>query len=135
MRDLGLETVDAVHPRAYVATDAEWQPGLQAMAGAVVGARARLGAQCLVNTGASVDHECTLGSGVHIGPGAHLGGCVHLDDLVFVGLGASVLPRVSIGRGAVVGAGAVVTRDVPEGVTVVGNPARPMRPDRTRSRR
>ncbi len=43
-----------------------------------------------------------------------------------LGTGAVILPGVTIGAGAIVGAGAVVTRDVPDGVTVVGNPARPI---------
>ena len=43
--------------------------------------------------------------------------------IAFVGAGATILPRIRIGADAVVGAGAVVTRDVPSGVTVVGNPA------------
>jgi acetyltransferase-like isoleucine patch superfamily enzyme len=43
-----------------------------------------------------------------------------------VGTGAVILPGVTIGVGAIVGAGAVVTRDVPDGATVVGNPARPI---------
>lgn len=123
---LGLEPIDAIHPAAYVARDATWEPGLQVMAGAVVATRARLGAQCLVNTGATVDHECELGDGVHIGPGAHLAGCVRIGDHAFVGTGACVLPRITIGRRAVVGAGAVVTKDVPDGRAVAGNPARPL---------
>jgi acetyltransferase-like isoleucine patch superfamily enzyme len=44
-----------------------------------------------------------------------------------IGAGAVILPGVRIGVGSMVGAGAVVTRDVPDGVTVVGNPARPIR--------
>ncbi|MGH7537098.1 MAG: acyltransferase [Gemmatimonadales bacterium] len=43
-----------------------------------------------------------------------------------VGTGAVILPGVTIGAGAIVGAGAVVTKDVPDGETVVGNPARPI---------
>jgi UDP-2-acetamido-3-amino-2,3-dideoxy-glucuronate N-acetyltransferase len=43
-----------------------------------------------------------------------------------LGTGAVILPGLTIGSGAVVGAGAVVTRDVPDGATVVGNPAREM---------
>ncbi|TBR22377.1 MAG: sugar O-acetyltransferase, partial [Reyranella sp.] len=43
---------------------------------------------------------------------------------VWIGGGAIILPGVSIGDGAIVGAGAVVTRDVPAGVTIVGNPAK-----------
>jgi len=49
---------------------------------------------------------------------------VHIGRNVWIGGGAIVLPGVSIGDDAVVGAGSVVTRDVPPGVTVMGNPAR-----------
>jgi acetyltransferase-like isoleucine patch superfamily enzyme len=45
-----------------------------------------------------------------------------------VGTGAVILPGLTIGVDAIVGAGAVVTRDVPDGATVVGNPARPIEP-------
>jgi 2,3,4,5-tetrahydropyridine-2-carboxylate N-succinyltransferase/tetrahydrodipicolinate N-acetyltransferase len=47
-----------------------------------------------------------------------------VEDEVLIGAGAVVLPRLRIGRGAVVGAGAVVTRDVPAGAVMVGQPAR-----------
>jgi maltose O-acetyltransferase len=49
---------------------------------------------------------------------------VSVGERAFVGIGAVVLPNVSIGADCVVGAGAVVTRDVPPGTTVVGIPAR-----------
>lgn len=52
---------------------------------------------------------------------------VTIGEDVWIGGGAIILPGWCIGDGAIVGAGAVVTRDVPEGATVVGNPARPMR--------
>jgi maltose O-acetyltransferase len=48
---------------------------------------------------------------------------VYIDDYVFIGPRAIILPGVHIGRGAVVGAGAVVTKDVPPGVVVGGVPA------------
>lgn len=47
-------------------------------------------------------------------------------DEAFVGLGAVIINGVTVGRRATVGAGAAVVRDVPDGVTVVGNPARPL---------
>jgi acetyltransferase-like isoleucine patch superfamily enzyme len=49
---------------------------------------------------------------------------VTIADDVWIGIGAIVLKGVRIGRGARIAAGAVVTRDVPEGAMVAGNPAR-----------
>ncbi|MGL5776344.1 MAG: DapH/DapD/GlmU-related protein, partial [Aeromonas veronii] len=49
---------------------------------------------------------------------------VTIEDKVWIGGGAILLPGVTIGREAIVGAGAVVTKDVPAGIRVVGNPAR-----------
>jgi acetyltransferase-like isoleucine patch superfamily enzyme len=86
-----------------------------------------LGRSCIINTGATVDHESRLGDGVHVCPGAHLAGCVVVESFVMIGTGAVVLPRIRIGARSIVGAGAVVTRDVEPGSVVVGNPARVVR--------
>ena len=114
------------HPTAFIASDAEIGAGSQILAQAAVCASARVGRQCIINTAASVDHECRLGDGVHVAPGAHLAGLVIVEDFAFIGIGAIILPRIRIGKGSVVGAGAVVTQDVPDGVTVLGVPARPI---------
>jgi maltose O-acetyltransferase len=50
---------------------------------------------------------------------------VRIGSDVWIGGGAIILPGVTIGDGAVIGAGSVVTRDVGAGATVMGNPARP----------
>jgi acetyltransferase-like isoleucine patch superfamily enzyme len=57
-------------------------------------------------------------------PGATIAGQVLIEDEAAIGTNATILPRLRIGKRAVIGAGAVVTHDVPEGVTVVGVPAR-----------
>jgi len=125
---LGLTALSIVHRNAFVATTSHLGAGAQVLAMSSVCAGARLGDAVIINTAASVDHDCLLGHGVHVAPGARLAGEVVLEDDVFIGSGAIVLPRVHIGMGAQIGAGAVVTKDVPAGVTVVGNPARVLRP-------
>jgi acetyltransferase-like isoleucine patch superfamily enzyme len=57
-------------------------------------------------------------------PGATLAGAIIVEDYATIGSGAVILPRIRIGAGAFVGAGAVVTKDVPPGATVIGVPAR-----------
>jgi sugar O-acyltransferase (sialic acid O-acetyltransferase NeuD family) len=120
----GLVPHTAIHRTAYVAHDATVGPGSQILAQAAVCTLARLGEGCIVNTSASVDHECVLGDGVHLMPGARLAGCITVESYATIGTNATVLPRLRIGEGAMVGAGAVVTKDVPAGAVVMGNPAR-----------
>ena len=78
-----------------------------------------------------VEHDCRIGDFVTFAPGVKCNGNVIVDDYAYIGAGAILrqgkpgLP-LRIGHGAIVGMGAVVTRDVAAGVTVVGNPARPM---------
>jgi sugar O-acyltransferase (sialic acid O-acetyltransferase NeuD family) len=120
----GLQALIAIHPTAFVAESASLGFGAQILAQSAVCADAQIGRATIVNTAASVDHECLIGDGVHICPGAHLAGCVVVEDLAMIGTGAIVLPQIRIGAAAVVGAGAVVTRDVPAGAVVAGNPAR-----------
>jgi sugar O-acyltransferase (sialic acid O-acetyltransferase NeuD family) len=123
----GLTIATLVHPRSYVAASVKIGMGSQVLVNATVCAESELGEACIVNTAASVDHECRIADGVHVGPGARLAGCVEVGRCAFVGIGATILPRVRIGRNAIVGAGAVVTKDVPDGAVVYGNPARVIR--------
>ncbi|MGH2454189.1 MAG: acyltransferase [bacterium] len=74
----------------------------------------------------SYDHGFAPGEAIRRQPLSTRGGIV-IDDEAWLGVGVIVLDGVSIGRGAVVGAGSVVTRDVPEGAIAVGVPARVLR--------
>lgn len=121
----GLNPVTLVHERAWVSPSASLGAGCQVLAMAAVSVEARLGPHCIVNTNASVDHECVLGRGVHVMPGATLAGCVEVADYATIGSNATILPRVRIGERAMIGGGAVVTRDVPAHAVMVGVPARP----------
>lgn len=124
LKDKGLKPYTVFHKTSYVAQDCYIGEGSQVLANTTVCVEVKIGKACIVNTAATIDHECGLGDGVHICPGAHLAGCVSVGDFAMVGTGAVVLPRIKIGEGAVVGAGAVVTKDVLPYSKVVGNPAR-----------
>lgn len=127
LQSRGLVPLIAKHRTAFIAENVAIGEGSQVLAQSSVCVETVVGRGCIINTGATVDHECRLHDGVHIGPGAHLAGCVKVERYAMVGTGAVVSPRVVVGEESVVGAGAVVTGDVPSRTVVVGNPARILR--------
>jgi sugar O-acyltransferase (sialic acid O-acetyltransferase NeuD family) len=78
-----------------------------------------------------VAHDWVIVDYLTFAPGVRCNGRVYIDDYAYIGTNAviregSADKPLRIGKGAVIGMGAVVTRDVPDGATVVGNPARPL---------
>lgn len=112
---------------AQISEFADIDAGTVVMQGAIIQAGTKTGKHCIINTHASVDHDCRISDYVHISPHACLCGGVTVGEGTHIGAGAVVIPGIRIGRWSVIGAGSVVIRDVPDGVTVVGNPARPIR--------
>lgn len=117
----------AIHPTAILSPHATVGEGSVVMQGAIVQSGTTIGNHCIINTGASVDHECVIEDFVHVSPHACLCGGVTVGEGTHIGAGATVIPGIKIGRWSVIGAGSVVIRDVPDGVTVAGNPARLIR--------
>ncbi len=113
-----------VHPRAAIARSSHPGPGMIVRANASIGPDVEVGRHVYVNMNGTIGHDARLGSYVTIQPGANVGGLARIEMGATIGAGAVVLPGVTVGAFASVGAGAVVTRDVPDGATVVGNPAR-----------
>jgi sugar O-acyltransferase (sialic acid O-acetyltransferase NeuD family) len=115
---------NAIHPTTIISPFTSLGKGCMILHGSIVQAQSSIGNHVIVNTGAKVDHDCKLEDFVHIGPGAILCGTVGVGEGSFLGAGSVILPGKKIGRWATIGAGTIVTQDVPDGVTVVGNPGK-----------
>jgi len=121
---LGMEPLGFVHPAATIAESAELGGGVDVLAGVVVGADAVLKENVLVNTHAVVEHDAVVGDHVHVAVSAAVLGGATIGAGAFIGSGAVIREGIRIGEAAVVAAGAVAARDVPDGVVVMGIPAK-----------
>lgn len=125
-----VETLDvgnypvAIHPGALVSPRATVGEGTVVMQGAIVQSCVKLGRHCIINTGASVDHDCEISDFVHVAPHATLSGAVKVGAGTWIGVGAVVKQGVTIGANCMIGAGSVVVKDIPDNVTAYGNPCR-----------
>jgi UDP-perosamine 4-acetyltransferase len=123
-REAGLGIASAISPFAHVSKTAKIGEGVLIVAGAVINAEATVEDFVIVNTNASVDHDCHVGAGAHIAPRSALAGRVRIGPQALIGIGAAILPQVTIGANAIIGAGSCVVCDIPPGAKAYGVPAR-----------
>ena len=114
----------AIHPTAILSPTAKINVGTVVMQGAIIQSDTTIGKHCIINTRASVDHECIIEDFVHISPGAVLCGNVSVGEGTWIGAGATIAPGIKIGKWSIIGAGAVVVRDVEANTVVAGVPAK-----------
>ncbi|OIJ22376.1 sugar acetyltransferase [Anaerobacillus alkalidiazotrophicus] len=126
-KENGYSFATIIHPSSIIASDTEFEEGVQIMAGVIVQPGTKVGYNTILNTKSSIDHDCKIGSHTHIAPGVTLSGNVTIEEDVHVGTSACIIQGVTIGRGTTIGAGSVVLKSISKNSKVVGNPAREVR--------
>lgn len=122
-------------PSSFIALNAHVGHGVHLAEGAIIcpfvslTADATIGKHFHANIYSYVAHDCIIGDFVTFAPSVCCNGNVRIGDHAYIGTGAKLIQGtqkkpLKIGRNAVVGMGAIVLEDVPDGATVVGNPAR-----------
>lgn len=116
--------LNTVHPSSSVTKMLKMGVGNFIARNACINPLVEIGDFCIINTGAVVEHECTIKDAVHIGPGAVLAGNVEVGDNTFIGANTVVKQGVKIGKNVIIGAGSVIIRNIDDNSKVVGNPGR-----------
>lgn len=124
LKEIGYNLPALIHKTAYVSSNSTIEDGTVILGGAFVNGGCRIGKGCIVNTMASVDHDCVIHNGVHISPNSVLCGTVKVGEKTWIGAGSTVIDHISIGSNTVIGAGSLVLKDVLDNLLIYGSPAK-----------
>jgi sugar O-acyltransferase (sialic acid O-acetyltransferase NeuD family) len=83
-----------------------------------------IGKGVLINLNCTIGHDCVIKDFVELCPNVNVSGHVKIGNRTFVGTSATILPNITIGDNCIIGAGSVVTKDVPDNCMAVGVPAK-----------
>lgn len=117
------ELVNLIHPSSVILPRTQVGPGTVISTGVLIGSNTTIGRCAFLNRGVRVGHHTRIGDFVTLQPGANLGGAIEIGDQTYIGLEATILERLKVGRGVTVAAGALVRHDVPDHTLVAGVPA------------
>jgi len=125
----GFETL--IHPRTELSRWIETGAGTVICAGCILTTNIIFGKHVQINLDSTIGHDVVMDDYATLAPGVHISGHVHLGKRVYVGTGAVIIngkegSPLTIGTDAIIGAGACVTKSIPQGETWVGVPARPL---------
>lgn len=124
LHKMGVDFYNAIHPSVIMSGFVELGHDVIICAGSILTVNIRIEDHVHINLNCTVGHDVTIGKYCTISPIVAISGRDHFGEGIFVGTGASFLHGVSVGSWSTIGAGAVVTDDIPENVVAVGVPAR-----------
>jgi acetyltransferase EpsM len=114
----GFTCPTVIHPTAFIEASAVLAEGVQVMPFAYIGSSAQIGFGCIINTRATVSHDCWLAETVNLAPGSILAGGVQVGARTLIGMNATLNLEVKIGAGVRIGNGATVKSDVADNEVV-----------------
>lgn len=121
-----LQNPALIHPTAIYA-HSEIGDGCQICAGVIIQPNCNIERGCILNSGAQLDHDSTMGAFSSLAPNAVTGGNVKIGAGCFIAISATILHGKKIGDHSVIGAGSLVTKDIPDHVVAFGSPAKIIR--------
>lgn len=116
--------VNLVHPSTIIGMEVEIGFGCVFIAGSIINSGAKIGNGVIVNTSATIDHDCNIKNFSHIGPGVNIGGTTTIGNRVWLCIGAKITNNIEVTSDCIIGASGVVVKDIVEEGKYIGVPVR-----------
>lgn len=120
----GFEMPVIIHPMVAIGENVTFGAGTLVCSATIIDPDVTIGKGNILNSGCAIGHDSRTEDYVHICGGTYIGGRCQIKELSFVSLRAIVLPGLIVGRNSQVGAGSMLTKDLPDDHIALGSPAR-----------
>lgn len=124
-KEFEFDTV--IHSSAVINDSISIGEGCVIYPGVIFTCDTKVGKHSIINIASTISHDCEIGNFVTICPGVNIAGNVKINDGCWIGIGTKIIHKVTIGNGSFIGAGSVVTKDIPDNVLALGVPAKPIK--------
>lgn len=116
-----------IHPNVVYSETVEFGEGNIICAGNILTVNIEIKNHVIINIDSTIGHDAIINDYCTILPSVNVSGHVHLEECVTVGTGSAIIQNVPVGKNSTIGAGAVVTKEIPANCTAVGTPAKPIK--------
>ena len=113
-----------VHPNVIISKSVKFQPGTIITAGNIFTVDIEIGKHVTINLDCTIGHDTVIEDYVTLAPSVNVSGNVYIECLCDIGTGTQIIQGKRIGTDSIIGAGSVVTKDIPQKVVAVGVPAK-----------
>ncbi len=121
---IGDRFATLIHPRAWIGDQVKIGTGSIICAGSLITTDISIGKHTHINIGATIGHDASLMDYVTLNPNVSISGNTSINNGCEIGTGSIIIPKITIGKWSIIGAGSVVTKSLPENITAVGAPAK-----------
>jgi len=116
-----------IHPNVIKSNSVEIGEGSIICAGNILTVNIKIGKHVIINLDCTIGHDAEIKDYSTILPSVNISGYVIVEQCVSIGTGSAIIQGIKIGSNTVIGAGAVVVKDLPANCTAVGIPAKPIK--------